>query len=175
MSIIFNATFETDTDHHVDWFSTTTVRTTTDAHGGTGSLSVTLLDPFAGVQLDNWPYFSGAVAASNYDCSVWAKRASGTTASILWHIIWYDNTVTAIRTDTITITFTGSWAQTATTLTAPAGTTTVGWNFDTNGAGVTSDVLLFDDLLIADAVAAAPPPRSPLVLPSLAATQASTW
>lgn len=173
MATIVSAGFETDTDHHVDWFSSTTARTTSDAHTGTGSLSVTVGATFTGVQLDNFPYYSGVTPGSSYDFSIWAKRASGSGAAIQWKIQWYDNTGTLISTDTVTVTLTGSWARTATALTAPAGTTTLGWVFDTNGAGVVSDVLLFDDLLVADAIVAAA--RPPIVAPALAAIQAGSW
>lgn len=166
MTVLVNATFEVDTDHHITWFSSTVVRDSGDAHSGSWSLLSTSTAAFgSGVALDNYPYFSGVVAGTSYDCSVWYKESTATMPTTTWNLKWYDSAVTLLRTDTISLPRVTAWTNAAGTFISPTGAVTLGWDFQfsTSAAG---PAFRLDDLLIQTtpaAAALAPPPPGLLV------------
>lgn len=173
-----NVTFEVDTEHHVNWFDTTVVRSTADFHSGTASLLTTVTAQFAGVILDNGPAsFTGFTAGNSYDFSIWAKQAAATMPNLDWELTWYDGGGSSVGTDSITIPASGSWSQTTATKTAPAGAVALTWAFEDHGNGNTGAAWYLDDIVVQDSSSggSSSPPRPPIVTPGLAAIQAASW
>lgn len=159
MAIIKNATFETNTDNHVSWFSSTVARDSGNAHGGTWSLLVTQTDAFAGVQLDNFPYYPGITAGNNYDFQLWYIEQTATMPTVTWQINWYDNAGTGVGTaSTISMPRATSWTLATSTVTAPTGALRVGWTFATSAGN--GSAWRIDDLLVQDSA-----PAASLILP----------
>jgi hypothetical protein len=175
MATIVNNTFEVNNEHHVVWFDTTVARSTVDFHSGVASLLVTVTAQFAGVTLDNGPSsWPGITAGNSYDFAIWAKEAAATMPTLDWELTWVNGSGTSISTDHISIARSTSWAQTTSTLTAPTGAVALTWAFEDHGSGNTGAAWYFDDILVQDHVSAGAP-AAPLVVPSLAAMQASIW
>lgn len=174
-----NVTFETDTEHHVNWFDTTVVRSTADFHSGAASLLVTITAQFAGVVMDNSPAsFSGFTGGNSYDFSIWCKQSAATMPNLDWELTWYDGGGTSVGTDNITIPASTSWTQTTATKVAPAGAVNLTWAFEDHGNGNTGAAWYMDDIVVQDSAGGGgggTPPRPAIVVPGLAAIQAASW
>lgn len=173
MSTIVSSGFEDGVDNHQVWFNSTVTQDNADANTGTFSLLVVMADSFSGVQLGNFPYYSGVTGGNSYDCSVWIKEATATMPTVVWNLQWYDVSVALLRTDSVNLLRATAWTQTSSTFTAPAGAVTLGWTFTTTTGGA-GPAYRLDDLLIADHVSP-PPPPVPIVAPSRAVMTAAVW
>lgn len=181
MATYANITFEVDNEHHVNWFDTTCARSTADFHSGAASLLTTVTAQFAGVILDNGPAsFTGFTGGSSYDFSIWAKEAAATMPDLDWELTWYNGGGTSVGTDNITIPAAGgTWTQATATKVAPTGAVSLSWAFEDHGNGNTGAAWYLDDIVVQDTGGGGggtgPPGRPPIVMPSLAATQAASW
>lgn len=157
MAIIFSAGFEVNTDHHIDWFSTTTTRDTGDAHTGVASLlSATSAAFGSAVQLDNFPYYP-VTAGSSYDFEVWYKESTATMPTVSWNLSWRQSDgSTVISTDTISMPRSTTWTKVSGTFVAPALSVHIFWAFQWSASAAGPAVRL-DDLLVQDT----PAPRLP--------------
>lgn len=152
MAVIQNHGFETNTNNHVAWFGCTVERSTADFRSGVASLLCTSNAAFgSGIQLDNFPYFSGVTPGQQYDFTVWYREAVALMPDATWNIEWRDSGVAVIRTDTISLPRATEWTQVAGRFTAPAGTVTVSWNFQFS-VTLAGPAIRFDDLILEDAV-----------------------
>ncbi|MFC4112630.1 right-handed parallel beta-helix repeat-containing protein [Nonomuraea zeae] len=125
------------TSPYTPWWGSSVARQTGDAHGGTGSLQMTSTQSGSAVALDNYPGYSGVIAGTSYQVSLWYRQAVATMPAVTWNVRWRDESGTVLRTDAISLAPKTAWTEAAGTFTAPAGTTRVDWTFvwTASGAG----------------------------------------
>ena len=132
-----------------DWYSATIAASTAQAHKGSGSLAVTVTDPWGwAAQVGNWPGFE--TSAGSKRVSFWAKQGSGAISNGTLRVIWFDGNQEELQTDTVPLTgLNSSWQQASANLTAPTGTTNAYLELYSNSGGA-GDSLYLDDLLLTD-------------------------
>jgi len=132
-----------------NWFNTNTTRSTSEAHGGTHSLSLQLTGSSWGLELANYPGFTATPGSKHV--SFWAKRGSGTSSALRLQVRWLDINQQPILPNPSDLTLSGlsgNWQQASYDLVAPTGTATV--DIDFFGSGTTGDVLYLDDIIVGD-------------------------
>jgi hypothetical protein len=121
---------------------------TGSAHGGTGSLLLTTTEAFgSAVQLDNYPGFTGVIAGTEYDVSLWYREAVATMPAVTWNVRWRDESGTVLRTDVMSLARQAAWTEAGGTFTAPAGATRVDWTF-TWSASAVGPAFQIDDVAV---------------------------
>lgn len=136
------------TSPYTPWYGAEVVRQTGEAHGGTGSLQLTTTGGSgSGVALDNFPGYSGVIAGTDYQVSLWYREAVATMPAVTWNVRWRDESGTVLRTDAISLARAATWTEAAGTFTAPAGATRVDWTFVWN-AGTTGPAFQIDDVAV---------------------------
>ncbi|MBE1592150.1 right-handed parallel beta-helix repeat-containing protein [Nonomuraea angiospora] len=133
---------------YAPWYGATVAHQTGGAHGGTGSLQMTSAQASgSAVALDNFPGYSGVVAGTSYQVSLWYREAVATMPAVTWNVRWRDESGTVLRTDAISLARKTAWTEAAGTFTAPAGTTRVDWTFVWN-ASIAGPAFQIDDVAI---------------------------
>lgn len=156
MAIIQNLTFEVNTNNHVAWFDATVTRSTTAAQSGTASLLWDQLAAFSGVQLDNFPYFTGIVAGNTYEISCWYREGIATMPTALWTIHFYNEAGTSLTNTSVNMPYQTAWTRVSSIFTAPTNATRIGWTFETS-SGLGGSSIYIDSLVVEDYV---PPVQS---------------
>lgn len=153
MAIVKNATFETDVDELIIWFSCTVTRINTDSHGGSWSLETVQTADFAGVQLNNHPYYV-ITGGNTYDFSVWYKEGTATMPTVNWNLSWRQNDGNTVEgTNQIQLARATSWTNATGTFTAPAAAARLAYTFETTTGN--GSAWRLDDILVQDAVTGA--------------------
>ncbi|WP_164001710.1 right-handed parallel beta-helix repeat-containing protein [Pyxidicoccus caerfyrddinensis] len=131
------------------WYSASISASTQDAYRGTGSLLVSVTDPWGwGVQSANWPGF--ATTAGNKRISYMAKQGSGAISNVTLRVKWFDGNQALVQTDLVPLNgLTLSWQRAAATVTAPAGATNAYLDIYSNSGGA-GDSLYLDDIVVTD-------------------------
>ncbi|MFC5822448.1 right-handed parallel beta-helix repeat-containing protein [Nonomuraea insulae] len=133
---------------YAPWYGSGVAHQTGGAHGGTGSLQLTSTQSGgSAVALDNYPGYSGVVAGTSYDVSLWYREAVATMPAVTWNVRWRDESGTVLRTDAISLAQKTAWTKAAGTFTAPAGTTRVDWTFVWNASNA-GPAFQIDDVAI---------------------------
>jgi hypothetical protein len=128
------------------WYATQLTRGTDGGHVGDTCLSVKIGGADWGVGLSNWPGFTAA--PGTYFARFWARAPSATDLTPSLNVTWNDSAGNPLRVDTLTTPFlTPEWQPTAQTLTAPAGTTTVGLTI-VGTTGTAGEVVELDDFFV---------------------------
>jgi hypothetical protein len=142
------ATLETNIGQWVQWFNVTAARSTADAHSGTASLLLTATGGNGAANVNNYPGFDAGPGPKNI--SFWAKRGSGSIATATMIVKWFNSSQQQLQSNSIPLTLSTSWQQaTNTTITAPAGTTTVFVELHTS-SGSAGNTVFADDFVVGD-------------------------
>jgi parallel beta-helix repeat protein len=145
-----SGTFESSAGEWANWYSATVAASSDAAHRGTGSLKVTVTDPWGwAAQLANWPGFDVAPGAKRV--SFWTKQGSGAISDVTLRIKWFDATQQLLQTDLVSPTsLSANWEQATASITAPTGTATAYLDmYSTSGSA--TDTLYIDDISLTDA------------------------
>lgn len=129
------------------WYSASISATAQAAYRGTGSLLVSVTDPWGwGVQLANWPGF--ATSGGNKRLSFMAKQGSGAISNVTVRVKWFDGAQALVQTDVVPLTgLTPSWQRAVALLAAPAGATHAFLEAYSNSGGA-GDSLYLDDIVL---------------------------
>ncbi len=146
-TVVSTKTFESGTDHMVDWFNTTVAQSSAQAHTGTHSLGVTMNDSFWGIQEDQNFALTTVVPGHNYHFSFWVKAGTNPrsiSARAIWVSTGGQSTVLQAVVDSTT-----GWTEVTGNGVAPPGATNV--YFSVSNSGMTpGEVHYFDDFSITD-------------------------
>jgi nitrous oxidase accessory protein NosD len=145
-----SADFEGGIGRWQGWFGASASASAETAYRGTGSLKVSVTEPFGwGVQLSNWPGFPATPGAKRI--SYWGKRGSGAISGTTLRVHWYDAERQPLGTAALPLAeLTTDWRQAKTTVTAPPGTATAYADI-LSSSGVPGDSVHVDEIVIADA------------------------
>jgi hypothetical protein len=143
--IVENKTFESGVDQMQVWFNTSIATTTDQAHSGTQSLETTLNNSFWGIIeiLPGTPVTPG----HQYHFSIWVRAATTgrqISARAVWHGTGGLTTAFTPTSDNAT-----GWTEMTLTAAAPAASTSVSFEIQSN-AGAVGEVHYFDDITITD-------------------------
>lgn len=146
-TVVSDKTFESGTEHVVDWFNTTVATTTAQAHSGAQSLSVTMNSSFWGIQEDQNFALTPVTPGHNYHFSFWV-RAGTNPRNIGSHVTWTGTGGQTTTLQMVTDSTTG-WTEVTGNGVAPAGATSV--YFVVSGSGTSAgEVHYFDDMSVTD-------------------------
>lgn len=131
------------------WYSAGVSATTQAAYRGTGSLLVSVTDPWGwGVQLANWPGFT--TTAGNKRVSYRVKQGAGAISTVTLRVKWFDGSQALVQTDLVTLNgLSTGWQQAAANVVAPAGASNVYLEVYSSSGGA-GDSLYLDDIVITD-------------------------
>ncbi len=146
-TVVSNKTFESGTDHVLDWFNTTVAASGAQAHTGAQSLGVTMNSSFWGIQEDQNFALTPVTAGHNYHFSFWV-RAGTTPRNIGSHVTWVGTGGMTTTLQLVTDSATG-WTEVTGNGVAPAGATNVYFVISGSGASA-GEVHYFDDMSITD-------------------------
>ncbi|MDQ1427576.1 MAG: hypothetical protein QOK39_1052 [Acidimicrobiaceae bacterium] len=151
------ALLEGSAGHWVSWFSANVVRSTAQAHTGTGSLRVDITAPNGwGAQLNNAPGF--ATGAGGKTVSFWAMTGSGSGLGATLTVKWRNSAGADLQTNTVAVaSLTSTWTQSTANLAAPTGTAYVNVTLSSS-TGVAGNTVFFDDFSVVDNATVPPPP-----------------
>ncbi|HEX6462592.1 MAG TPA: right-handed parallel beta-helix repeat-containing protein [Candidatus Saccharimonadales bacterium] len=145
-----SATFENQAvGEWQSWYSAGATASTQAAYRGTGSMQVTVTDPWGwAIQTGNWPGF--AINGGEKRISYWVKQASGAISNVTLRAKWFDANQNLLQSDTITAqSLSANWQQASAVITPPQGATTV--YLDTySESGNVGDSIYIDDVVIAN-------------------------
>ncbi|MCA1704862.1 MAG: hypothetical protein LC808_16985, partial [Actinobacteria bacterium] len=128
-----------------DWYSATSIRSTSQARTGIASLRVDVAAPYGwGVQLNNYPGFSATAGPKTIGFSGLAGSGSaGATMTVKWR----NDAGTTLQTDTVALNSLGStWRDVSADVVAPTGTTKVFVELS-HSSGGPGDFLYVDDII----------------------------
>ncbi|WP_248929251.1 right-handed parallel beta-helix repeat-containing protein [Paenibacillus hamazuiensis] len=141
---------ESSTGEWQSWYSATVTASTYAAHRGSGSLRITVTDPWGwGVQTANWPGF--AASAGKKRVSYWAKQDTGSISEVTMRIQWFDSSQTLLQTDLVPLSgLTTDWRQAVANPVAPAGTANAYFDIY-SPSGNAGYSLYLDDIVLTNA------------------------
>lgn len=145
-----SSSFEASAGNWTDWYSATVAASTEAAHGGNGSLKVSVTDPWGWAsQVSNWPGFATTAGAKRI--SFWAKQGNGAVTNVNLRVKWFNADQQLVQTDVVPIAgLSTNWQQGIANVTAPQGVANAFLElYSTSGSA--GDSLYVDDIAVTDA------------------------
>lgn len=138
---------ESSAGEWVSWYSAGVSTTASGVFRGSGSLLVTVTDPWGwAVETGNWPGFDAT--AGDKRLSFWAKQGTGDISDVTLDVAWVDSANQTISTSSLPLeSLTTSWQQAMANVTAPAGTASAHFTLSSN-SGEADETLLIDDIVL---------------------------
>ena len=144
-----SASFEDGLGRWQDWYAATASASQEAAYRGSGSLKLTVTEPWGwGAQLSNWPGFPAT--AGEKRISYWAKRGAGAISALTLRVYWYGADGQALgRVDVPLAELTTDWRQARANVAAPAGTASA-YADVVSSSGVPGDSVYVDEIVVTD-------------------------
>lgn len=144
--VVEDKTFEGGLDNMQPWFSTSIATTNAQAHSGIQSLEATITQPFGWGVIEQLPG-APVTPGHQYFFSLWI-RADTTPRTIGGRVVWQGTGGTTVTLPSVVDSTTG-WTQITLLAQAPAGATSVSFEFQ-SGVGVPGEIHYFDDITVTD-------------------------